>query len=1557
MNGNETGKDCGGPCAPCAPGGPCNYDEDCTSMHCWLSVNYTCAYPTCLDARKNDNESDVDCGGNNSCARCAPGKHCTLATDCESRVCNNATCQASTCTDTVLNGKESDVDCGGSDCGACTVGQRCQYTADCAGYETPSTFCSRIGQEAYGTCTSISAACRNGVQDGTETDVDCGGSSGCPRCTTGMACLHPTDCTNGVCTSGVCASASCGDMVRNGNETDIDCGGDCPTCTVGMQCVRGYDCASKVCQGTCTFGACSSPVCSSPRCDDMVQNGQETDIDCGGSLCGACQTGRLCTDGPDCLTGYCNSTLKCDLPTCTDGVKNGQETDIDCGGGCASCNDGAMCIRSADCTSRNCSHATCMVPTCGDHITNGNETDIDCGGADCPSCKSYASCQTDSDCLSKFCSNGVCAQGSCSDGRLNGNETGLDCGGPCPKCGNGVTCSRSSDCASQVCSNNTCAAPTCSDGLANGQETDVDCGGVCMACGLGKKCANANDCTSMACLGLVCVAPSCSDGVSNGNETDVDCGGGVCTACSSRMSCAVNHDCESRVCTNNTCMAATCTDGVVNGGETALDCGGPCPPCGDYAPCDVNSDCRSANCQAGICQCGDGLMNGNETDVDCGGTDCPGCATNKGCLANSDCQSKACDGTVWQCAPPTCTDGYQNGDETDADCGGATCSPCSPSQHCGSASDCTSNVCNTTSHLCQMPQCNDMVLNGNETGIDCGGIDCEACAPGQHCSTDADCSSKLCSASTHTCLFSSCSDGRLNGNETGLDCGGPCPKCGNGVTCSRSSDCASQVCSNNTCAAPTCSDGLANGQETDVDCGGVCMACGLGKKCANANDCTSMACLGLVCVAPSCSDGVSNGNETDVDCGGGVCTACSSRMSCAVNHDCESRVCTNNTCMAATCTDGVVNGGETALDCGGPCPPCGDYAPCDVNSDCRSANCQAGICQCGDGLMNGNETDVDCGGTDCPGCATNKGCLANSDCQSKACDGTVWQCAPPTCTDGYQNGDETDADCGGATCSPCSPSQHCGSASDCTSNVCNTTSHLCQMPQCNDMVLNGNETGIDCGGECTSCSEFCPDELWLQVPSTTTSYVFNGSLHNVGSGFVHYCQKYSCTLECSCDGRNSSSVLALNDSGATQSFVVNCSHTEIHGSAQCMVSFVNPACWQITSKGVVVDNNMPYANWSVNATGAVATALVTMHFSEIVYLSMDNFSLIGATLVSTRHGPTKLQNVEFNISGTPGGTFVLFIPAPSYHDEAGNYGKDINVTAVLPSNGDNLRTLITAVSPSTISNAVGGAAISATLANGLVTAAGTLSPGVAMKTNLLRTGYHIQLLSMTASLAVPDIPDVYRSLGQQMGWSTLSGQVQNLQTFKDASTNSSRASRKLQQTLGLNEDSSSLMRTFVYVASAAAISIATLLAVHWAVNTGWRLLLKRPVPSLLIMPCAEVMVLGFLLTAVSYYAGALLGPNTVTSAAHRSGFWVVHVGLCLPYAAFLFWLASAKFTAIIMNRHAPPGNAVYLSSSHTVSRSKQLQYMPNTQQRAADLCGNRTCADCWRRSCGGKLCV
>ena len=47
-------------------------------------------------------------------------------------------------------------------------------------------------------------------------------------------------------------------------------------------------------------------------------------------------------------------------PTCVDRLKNGDETDVDCGGSCAACELGGVCGESADCTTGNCLEGVCV---------------------------------------------------------------------------------------------------------------------------------------------------------------------------------------------------------------------------------------------------------------------------------------------------------------------------------------------------------------------------------------------------------------------------------------------------------------------------------------------------------------------------------------------------------------------------------------------------------------------------------------------------------------------------------------------------------------------------------------------------------------------------------------------------------------------------------------------------------------------------------------------------------------------------------------------------------------------------------------------------------------------------------------------------------------------------------------------------------------------------------------------------------------------------------------------------------------------------------------------
>ena len=46
--------------------------------------------------------------------------------------------------------------------------------------------------------------CDDGVQNGRETDVDCGAGDGCPKCGSGESCENPGDCRSHWCEDGIC---------------------------------------------------------------------------------------------------------------------------------------------------------------------------------------------------------------------------------------------------------------------------------------------------------------------------------------------------------------------------------------------------------------------------------------------------------------------------------------------------------------------------------------------------------------------------------------------------------------------------------------------------------------------------------------------------------------------------------------------------------------------------------------------------------------------------------------------------------------------------------------------------------------------------------------------------------------------------------------------------------------------------------------------------------------------------------------------------------------------------------------------------------------------------------------------------------------------------------------------------------------------------------------------------------------------------------------------------------------------------------------------------------
>lgn len=74
----------------------------------------------------------------------------------------------------------------------------------------------------------------------------CDDSGACVECNSNAECA-----AGAACDAGKCVSASCVDGVKNGTESDVDCGGSsCAGCDLGKACASNTDCASGLCAGS-----------------------------------------------------------------------------------------------------------------------------------------------------------------------------------------------------------------------------------------------------------------------------------------------------------------------------------------------------------------------------------------------------------------------------------------------------------------------------------------------------------------------------------------------------------------------------------------------------------------------------------------------------------------------------------------------------------------------------------------------------------------------------------------------------------------------------------------------------------------------------------------------------------------------------------------------------------------------------------------------------------------------------------------------------------------------------------------------------------------------------------------------------------------------------------------------------------------------------------------------------------------------------------------------------------------------------------------------------------
>jgi hypothetical protein len=327
--------------SPLDDGNPCTDDtcQDGAIRHAPLPDGELCKF------NKNGGQCEqgvckLSCLSVPSGCVCDDTTDCPIATDCmvEWR------CERNLC----MEIGDSPVDSGSQKTGDCeqlvvTPDGKMKACRDDKDRPTAMDACKR------GICTDVGKGeeviaegepCENGVNG------VCTSAGECVRCiaATNAGCMPGQVCYDTGAVPNVVQCSTCPDGLRNGDETDLDCGGHCPKkCGAGQGCKLASDCsdpslgcAAEVCcqSADCTepcqgckagSGACVAlPLgASDKRCaPDQVCNGTAACVK-------LLHAGEGCTNGSDCINGLCLG------PT-------GSKT-------CAKSSAGAACIDTKDC--------------------------------------------------------------------------------------------------------------------------------------------------------------------------------------------------------------------------------------------------------------------------------------------------------------------------------------------------------------------------------------------------------------------------------------------------------------------------------------------------------------------------------------------------------------------------------------------------------------------------------------------------------------------------------------------------------------------------------------------------------------------------------------------------------------------------------------------------------------------------------------------------------------------------------------------------------------------------------------------------------------------------------------------------------------------------------------------------------------------------------------------------------------------------------------------------------------------------------------------------------
>jgi len=663
---------------------------------------------------------------------------------------------------------------------------------------------------------------------------------------------------------------------------------------------------------------------------------------------------------------------------------------------------------------------------------------------------------------------------SCVDGFLNNNETGIDCGGPCRGCGIGQTCNIDRDCLEGICQDAVCAF----------EPTHVP-----TASPTAEPSFSPSSIPSKSPSNFPTALPSFSP-TATPCQFDIDCLHGICGE-------------------DNMCVTIAPTEFPTNFPtkiETVLPTRMPTTmPSESPSPIPTSASCT------------DGIVNNGESDTDCGGEHCQGCPLGGTCRTTADCKNSECDGSVCISFSPTAVptprpSALPTSSPTAQPSISPTADPTSRPSPLPTFAPSDVPTANPTHQPTLAPSesptaasCLDGIRNNDETDVDCGGL-CPGCQLGAACLTGADCLNGDCQLTFASSMFEGVC---VSFSPTFTPSVSPSFSPTRAPTFSPTmiptplpTNIPSLAPSTKPTFIPTKSPSLEptglptefpSSSPTGTPTGSPSVSPSL-EPTSRPSSMPSEVPTTMPTKRPTASPSevpTLSPSQTPTDLPTITPTAIPSTVPTAkpspvptVTPTAAPTLIPTISPTAPDCVDGQLNGDETDVDCGGSCHPCAVGQACLTDKDCRQSNCgDSNVCITFSPTFNPTfiptfvPTDAP---SPVPSLSPSTGPTAIPTVRPSSVPTlvpsplptalpsalpTLAPTARPTevptllptgsptllptlsptkasCIDEILNGNETDLDCGG-DCHPCDVGQHClvdtdCKDSECTSNVCTT---------------------------------------------------------------------------------------------------------------------------------------------------------------------------------------------------------------------------------------------------------------------------------------------------------------------------------------------------------------------------------------------------------------------------------------------------------------------------------------------------------------------------------------